>query len=639
MVADFDYALTEAYRIAAKKDPINEDIIVVLTDFIKEIILHGFDKKDFPLLAVYRNVPLRTYKLILHNELGEKILYSYLKEFLHTIEIINYKNRHEEIDNNSSDSALLIWVYAFYIDFLKIILEKNEEKVLIKVLKEYRESQSGDNLSTEKIRLLDKLKGENYLDKEEIIDKYIIDNYTSIIYRHVSLSVKSWFLMLFQVGRIDENRIKLIIDNLPRYYDVNDIIFDILLIVKKGGEGYLGLGGWEYRDPELEDTTGALAPRLWIHYGLFELLSNNIIEHQGINFDYIPNDNQFRFIYNDVQHIFGGVRRTPEKWTKLFNLSGKDQEEKNINFENKLRKIENIFGTLKARTELLIDKEIAEQAISQEKVDNFLEILAKTWNENNASYALFDAVKNVKIKESKEGLDQQPKYGRQYHFLERFKMAFVEKHGQPIYGVGDIALWSARQTSDTFLHTIIETKVNNTNNLSASNSIERGISQLEKAGYSPNLIIVPPEFSYKTDLHTSPNFKPSWELGSEETIANLGLYKNIPVFTFYSPFLKNHVIISKFEKAFELEIYENESLKYRRLHLSLREITDVEIEQKFSEDKDMLRVDKVTGIELTDGEIKIRIKNTMVLEMFSYANFKIIDSNAYEVAIVDIEGD
>lgn len=637
MVAEYSYTLIEALRLASKKKPINEEIIIEIVKISQELINHGFLNNDLNLLKEYYHVPQSTYKLVLFNRtLSEQILNSYLLFFYY--EISSYKHRNYETTDDKNKSLLLVQrAYSNYLYLFKnIFLDKDKSK---DELSENLYSltilvEDDHSLFENKHHLLDSLEQLGQEEKDKYIINFYTNNYLGLINRQSGLALRAWAYMLFHVNVIDINLLRSFLKVSTTYHDINDFLFDLLPIIKNEDNEYLGLSRWDYRDTKEEGINYALSVRLWILYGVLDFIKST--SPLKINYDFIQNDEQFKFIYDDVKRILNGIRANKSKWIGFFELYDKDREER---FEGRLQEIVDVFGVLKTRTNILIEREISEQRIDEQKKGHFLEVLSNNWHENIASYTLFDALKLTRVKDSKEGLNDQPQLGVRYHFLNGYKMAFVEKHGQEIFGVGDIGLRSAKETNNSFLSTIFTNKKSKIQVSSSVRSIETAISRLESRGFKANLIIAPVEFSYKTDLPKSLHFKPSWELGSQETIANLGMYRDIPVFTFYAPILRNQIIISQFEKAFDLEIYEDENLKFKRLHILLREITLKEIDEQFDKDKEKWKKDEVTGVEFTDEEAKTRIKNTMILEMMSFANFNIIDTNAYEVAIIDIEPD
>jgi len=168
---------------------------------------------------------------------------------------------------------------------------------------------------------------------------------------------------------------------------------------------------------------------------------------------------------------------------------------------------------------------------------------------------------------------------------------------------------------------------------SISAGLEESINKLIIAGYKPNLIIIPPELSYSSDLLSSENYSSAYE-GQVNPLSGLGYYRNIPITTFYTKNLQNQLIVTRFNTAFDLEIFEDSSLYYNRLHLHIRELSNEEIDTEYAKNRTKWLKDE-KDFELTEEDAKARVATSLILEIWSRARFIIKDTDAISVAIIN----
>jgi len=115
----------------------------------------------------------------------------------------------------------------------------------------------------------------------------------------------------------------------------------------------------------------------------------------------------------------------------------------------------------------------------------------------------------------------------------------------------------------------------------------------------------------------------------------IGTYKDISVVTLYSRVLVDQVIVACFKEAFSLDIYQNDALMDKKLHLQIKQLSSEDIEKEFNKDPAYWLKDEKEFI-LTEEQAKIRISTSLYLEIWSRARFNITKQQAIKIFKVNI---
>ena len=522
--------------------------------------------------------------------------------------------------------------------FFHTILFLEDEKVLLNALNELNQMKDDRYDDSTRFKIEDIINAGGTQEQaialrlqEDLKSFYIITQ------RRAMLSLKSWIMFLYSLNEITEDRLLLLEDNIDLHYQFfEDLLSDVIFIRKYNTVSYLGLADWDYTDRQ--DMKVYSPPNVydWILHGLCLYLLKGNAPH--VMMAVILDDNDHAFLYEAVKKQLDEYKLNLPKWYRLFGLAGDSklttEEEKSQileSYEQRTRKILTVFEQIKINHDVRQNTELAAERLDTQRITEFKDRLKEAWKKQCFIYDLFDHFKNVIIKDQDEGLLF---FGASI-LLPRFKMMFVENNFQQFYGSSDLAADIGRRTSNSFLSLLTPMAMEAKFVDDLMEGLDESIVSLTDKGFTPNLIIIPPEFSYRTGLLKSDNYK---QKTNPEDLSDFGTYKDIPIVTFYSGVLSTQVVLTKFDAAFELDVYQNKNWYDNRLYLDLKELTDEDVSQEFEKDKAAWKKDE-KGFDLTDEQAKLRIGTSLYLEIWSKGRFKIKEQKAFEIFKVKISTD
>ncbi|MET3977440.1 hypothetical protein ABIB62_000006 [Mucilaginibacter sp. UYP25] len=631
IIADFHLTLYQAFVRAHDRRNIPAAEKILQFTFTK--VIEGLGKKSYSvvnqliflptsfLVAVFSDKDTSN-KVVTQTSLNFKALSYFFRSGI----------RDREIE---ADVPLLLLYYEGVLTFYHYLISLPEPKQILYALNEYNSfNEQTEDLdirfdiqelvrnggSAEEVRNLRKI----------TTDKQIV----FVTHRRATLSLVSWVIFLYSLDDITEERFLLLFNNIELHYQFfEDLLDDVIYIRSKESTYYLGLSGWDYQERENNKIFSPPTPYDWILYGLCYFMLKGESPHVMIAV--IQDDRDFSFLPEAVTKMLAYFREHLNKWQIALGIAvdtqlTKDEASAAVKeiFDERSRKITAVFEQLRLNHQAQANENIVQEAISQELVDKFKSSLAEAWKRQCLSYSIFDHFGNKAIKDTTEGLF---KYGSNL-LLPRFRTMFVENNFQQIYGSSDLGSIAGRRTDGGFLTKVIQSVQEPANHQDLLTGIDEQLAQLTAAGFKPNLIIIPPEFSYKSNLFESPDFK---HRTGQDDFSDFGHYKEMPVITFYSNTIRNEVIVTQFENAFELEIFQNNQLYYDRLHIALKELTNEEIDAEFVKDPDAWKKNE-HGLVFNDQQAKQRIATSFYLEIWSNAKFNIADPAAFRLFTVNL---
>lgn len=634
LVSNFDRVLYDAFAKAYDRG--NKSAWQEVNQFVHAQVFKS--QASLAIDVVYQLVFLPTFfyqKAVTNDDARSYLIQStsvFLKSLSYYVRPVESLRR--GLQKEGADKLTIHIFFEGVITYYHYLLTNPNEDELIKALGEFNQMQDEywDDYDN-RFQIRDAINNGN--DKKSAFtlkSKFEEKNYYFITHRRVSLCLKSWAVFLFDYGLISKDRFLIIDREIPlKYLFFEDILSDILFIRATEHRGFLNLDGWDYKERDSDKIYNPPTVYDWIIKGLVFYLFDNDIPHFAP--EIIQDDKDFMFLYTSVEETVKAFHSNIKKWATVADaLNGFEHSENDSamldSFRQKEREILSIFEQLKISHDETVNISLKDEDIKKDLMVKFQDTLAENWKNNCISFKLFDYFINIKKTDQDDGL---PYYGSDI-FLQQFRQMFVENNYQQIHGSSDLGSRVGRMTDGTFLEKTIKQAGELPIFGSAIEALENCLSKLISNGFTTNLIIVPPEFSYRSDLIKSEHFENKNAYESE--IETWGYYKKIPVITFFVKELHNVIIAAQFEKAFELELYENPELYFNRLKVQLREITEEEVVKKFDANPgSWLKDDK--GFKLTEVQAKAKIRTSMVLEIYTRAKFTIINPSA--VMVVDVQ--
>lgn len=458
----------------------------------------------------------------------------------------------------------------------------------------------------------------------EIKKQYEKKHYSVILHRRAALCLKAWFVFLYSIDELTYDRFSILYNTIElKYHYFDELLDDVLFIRHNELSNFLGVSHWDYK--ERSDGKGYSPPsvRDWILHGLTAIILKGNVTY--LDDTVIVENRDFHFLSDSISSILEGYKNDLSKWESFLGLVIHVNEKRETStrelFEQRSREVLNMFEKLRNIVREAESTELAKAPLDKEKIQLFKQELANKWNQYCISYNLFYYHGNVETRDNTDGL---PALGLSL-FIDKFKIMFVE-NGQTIYGSADIGSDVGRRTDNTFIDKLIHAKDDDITEFgNLAEALSTNLATLRGREYEPDLIIIPPEFMYATNISELEGF--SGLKGTEKLPFPIwGDYQEIPIVSFYAPILRDQLIILSFEHAVKLEIFQGYEYCDNKLHIDIRELTPAEVDMKIAENQ----------YENFTEEVKARndIRSSLYLDIWSKARFCIDDPNAFTVSII-----
>jgi hypothetical protein len=624
LINGLEWQILSSIRIAVKNK--NQEITKTLNSFIFNQLRSSIDHNNLSVFNQYIFLPYFVFNEFSgHSEFSQLFLKDYSSYFSSFI-AYNLQGRYKRADSTARQNinSFYYTCYHGYISFLHVVVEKLDDKLMEEVFHEYNGILNHNESVYYRKRydlqqLLKQGEKANFVSETE---KVLAEDYPLTIHRQSSLALKSWLFYLYHLNKIDKETIL----KKEKHIHINYNFFEIFLkdvLFLTGHDANLGLGDWDFIERKTGIVYSPPSPSDWVILGAtIQLLRSHSLD---FNIQLILEKDEYAYLYDSFKSKIELIRTNFQKWSELLGIT-------EDSFNEKSERILLMFGAIKRRHYAKIEKEIEEQPLEDELVTEFKINLANLWNNNLVLLNLFERFHNRKVLSFPN--ETIPPISSKT-LLGEFKQMFVKQHYNTIYGSGDLGAEFARAVDRDFLLKIIEQKNDSFKSSSYSEIINNGATKLKEKGFIPSLIIAPPEISFEHDWDNSPDFIPRWrQEKTDEPKEYIGQYKNTPIVSIFTRLQNNYVIVCDFEKAFNLEVVENENWFYKMLEISLTELSPDEIEDIFKRESQTWLTDR-NGFKITEEEAKIRIASTIKLSFKVYAKLNIINVNAFEIGIIN----
>ncbi len=281
---------------------------------------------------------------------------------------------------------------------------------------------------------------------------------------------------------------------------------------------------------------------------------------------------------------------------------------------------------------------IANAPLDSTLISSFKEIIGKAWKVQARIHKLFKKIGNIELINNEK---IKLKIIGQRTFYEKAKMMFIAgRHHQTIYGVDRMGGQTGRWEDNVFFSAVMRNEFNKVSGTNAVEILDEAFSAFNSKSISPNLILLSPEYNYKDKffLEDKRFISKMNEPKQDDDLWHfyLGTFNNIPVYTSFSDFLKNKIVVCNFKQAFKMRYKTNPNWFEDELTVDIRLVSEDEAKKRLEENPAKWK-NTEEGIVLTDDEALTMIKTSVVIDIWATVDFQILNKEAYIVGYVKSE--
>lgn len=624
----------------------SQETFKILVKFIDSIISLSISNnsikhyiKYITLIPNYYNTAFYHYKKNnnlneIYNLCAEKSTIQLKEILLYDIEILikesNIKIVQKDI-NNFYYEGFKAFSRLFY-----LIIFNNDFKILLISIKEFNQLVDSTynklfelkvEINNLEINNLDEVDSESLNEKiEKLKALKAFDNFK----RHTIQGIKYWIIYLFNQKIIDEDITSDILEKFIINDDNNEFFKDLLVFKDQFFGSYMGWNDWDYIEREKNKPFTPPNPSDWLIFGfLIERIRLNsyFVNIHDFNKDEIS---KIKYLYDEFKIKCEFIKENFDVWKTILKVD-------DINdLNNRCDELLKVFQELKKEGITNKDKDIAEAKVSVSKIQKFRENIGNAWKKEAHIHNLFKIMgKNLAIN---DGSTKFKYIGKKITF-EKAKMMFIDGiHFQNIIGVDNLGGEIGRWGDDDFFYTVMKEEYNKVTGFGLVEALENSISFLNKKGITPDLIIVSPLYNYHNESSFFKHEKYVSRLNQnveeyQKLNFFLGTFDNIQIYTSYSNLLKNKILVCNFKDSFLMQYKSNPEWFENELKVDVREITDIEAD-------DQLKANPIKwknaedGISLSDDEAKTLIKTSMMMDIWTNTNFKVLNIESYVIGFI-----
>ncbi len=628
IISDFDRTLYDAFKNALERGDKNtwEQIL----EFIRTQLIFAIGKNSKAVMQQLNWMPSAIYNVSLVNlEISKTVAKSFGTLF-NTISA--YYKPFKKADDPISERPESFYMYfKTLMNFYHYAIHHPDEKTINDIIKSFNEIVD-DKYDYETRFDIQRNPEASQREKKAIRDEATKRNILEVTQRQAKLTLIAWATFLYINQKLGEDRFNLLIGLFDLQYDFfEDLLLDIDYIRTNESRGFFGINFWDHLERESGRAYSPPSAYDWILYGPALLLLRNRLPH--FNPDAIIDDRQHGFLYSDMRHKFHVLKAKLDKIVNVLGwaaVAGSAVEQPGgdklkIQFDEREAEILGMFLSIKILHEEEENRQLVERSLDKTSIDKFKDTLYDRWLSSCQSYELFSNKNAIDLVDTTEGLG----FHGQQILLEHQRTMFAEGEQQTIYGSNDLGAFIGRNVDEQFIYTILETSTRIRDKKSqgfdsVTSGIDKGIASLRKKGIEPDVIFVPPQFLYKSDLARAGKYI---RIQAAEKSLQIGTYDGIPVFRFFAQALNSKAIVASFKKAFSLSVWGDKSLYKGVFKLELRELTQDEIDEEYKKEQSKWSINS-DNAQLSEEQAKLRVAASLMLEMWTRGKFKITDPQA-----------
>lgn len=631
------FQIMNAVRIAYEKQ--DKETLSYLNRFVRNILGLSFKNKSLQHFHEYINFPssvyLTTYSKteygLAYKELHNRLVSDYsrlLREVMVSFSYIQNPSRDEKVLRND-------FYYSSFESFSTLLYTaiSNEDivgfSIIINQFNQISNWVGGKAYDLKVERLQTEFlpdSNEKNARLFEIDDLISVEEKFDIYRRHVLTGIKYWTVFLFSENKIGIQTAEAILDklNIP-FRGSEELVSDVLDYVGKFSGHYMGWESWDHMERlEMEAYTPP-SVSYWFALGF-------LVEYMRypdgfyINSDKLSSEDisAVTYLFSLINRIGGYIKADFAKWETVLKTS-------EVNFDNKLALLVNRLAEVKRKAIGEKERQIADAALDADRISGFKNAVGVLWKREARIRRLFERFGNFIIAADNERL----KIVGYNSFYEKAKMMFISgQHAETIFGSDTIGANIGRGEDEAFFRKIIKKEANTISEKSIVTLLIECVETLRKKGKAPNIIFVSPEFSYRDrELRDSGRFVSKIHDVQEDADISfflIGTFDGIPMYSSYSRYLTNKVVVANFNNAFQMKIKEDPSWFENRLKVDILEVDDDKAQEKLNENPDKWRRVE-DGIILSEEDALILIKTSVIMQIWSTVDFSILDAEEYIV--------
>jgi hypothetical protein len=627
----------------------SKETFFVLKSFIRRVLQLSIEERSLKHFQQYIFFPASFYSISFEKKLHDLSLDRLHKicsdqAAMHLKEVIWFDigfraKRVKSVSERKVLNQFYYWAFNGFSRLLYLTVKNGDYKQFKYALEEYE--QISDTISNQNYDLKFRIRGlhrensdgRNNEEIKSLKEELSLSSQFETYKRHVLLGIKYWILFLFQIDRISEDlTLKLLSELKIPYSDSDDVLNDILFFRDGGSHSYLEWSEWDFTERRSGKVYSPPSPHNWLTLGF---MADQIRENRlHVNLEERSSEelSHVRFLHDSLKEYAEYFQKNLEKWKEVLNVETAEQ------LNTKSTQILSLFAALKRKSIGDTEKAIASAQLSQNKIESFRDLTGKAWYSQARINRLFkkmgaiELISNDEIKLKNIG---------QRTFFEKAKMMFIDGDNyQMIYGVdrmgGEIGRWEDTE----FLSTIVKSDHNKETGSSVLEVLNKAIAQLKSKEVIPDLILMSPEYSYKDqELLDSKLFSSKIHDPSEENdiaFFLIGTFDSIPIYTSYSEFIKNRVLVCDFKNSFKMRYKTDPSWYANELTVDIKEITDEDAQRRLEEYPDKWKKTE-DGIELNDEDALTLIKTSVIIDYWSTLDFQILDKESFVMGYIKTE--
>lgn len=628
IVSGFDRLLYDSFKNALERGQTKAWQQIIY--FVQKEFIHAFSNDSGVVMQQLNWLPSAIYNLSSGNQEASSTIAKQFGSFFKTLSW-TLKSKDIQINTVGEHPVRFQMFFKMLMNFYHYAIHHKEEMVVHEILNDFKSIAEDDYNFDTRIEI-QRMIGATQAEKKTVRDQASKKHQLMITRRQAALTLLAWLTFLFFMDKLTAERFIFLLRELDlRYLFFEDLLADIDYIRTNEAKGYLGIDFWDY----MERPTGQIysPPNAydWILYGPCLLL----LREQPPNFSpqVIIDDREHGFLLDGMKQKLQVFKSQLDKisgilgWDVVTATDGGRSREEELQrvFQEREEQILAMFQVIKTLHEEEENKQIVAQPLDMTMVNSFRETLYQKWLANCFSYQLFKDKGVLETVKTDEGLDLHG----QSILLEHQKMMFVQGEQQTIYGSEDLGAAIGRGVDERFIHDITRVAPQQRNKSdqdfeSVCAGLDASIATIRVNGFFADMIILPSMLFYNSDLVSSDKYK---RLNLTEKSFQIGLYDGIPVMRLFAQALNSKAIVTSFSHALHLSVWEDQTLYERMLHLELRELTQEEIDTNYKNDQAKWTTSS-DGIKLTEGQAKLRLATSLMLEMWARGKFKIIEPKA-----------
>lgn len=557
----------------------------------------------------------------------------YLKETI--TYYIGWKAREQtDVKNRQELNAFFYWAFNAFSRLLYYIVRNKDVNSFRNALNEFEQTtNSAYGLNYDlKFKIWD-LKRENTdgSKSEEIsalTEQYHVEKKFEDYKRHTLTGIKYWIYYLYQVERINEEEVNTMTEMIQVQRGESEDFFNDLLFFRSGQYSYMGWDNWDFTERQSGKTYSPPDPHRWMTFGVMVDLLKGIQVNTNIEELNRKELNDAQFVHSEFKDLSQYFKNNFEKWKKVISIPTEGE------LDDRIKTILSSFAAIKRKGLGDRERAIAATPLSAAKVAQFKNSIGTAWKHQTRIRRIFENFGNVELIQDD---DVKLKIIGQRTFFEKAKMMFVDgENYQLIYGMETIGGNTGRWEDDEFFSTILKGDFNKVSAQSSIEILDKCIGHLKANGKNPTAIFIPPEYSYKDkEISGSTRFIQKAHTPNEGGLSFflLGSFDEIPVYTSFSNFLKNKIIVCDFAIAFKMRFKTNPDWFDNHLKVDVRELTNDEVQSKLEENPAKWKKTE-DQIELSDEDALTLIKTSVIMEIWSVVDFVVLDNDAYSLGVI-----